>query len=246
MPDTRKHRGTHPEDERLFATDARRSLRRATSDLSWLLGRGYTTPSALKLVGDRYNLTKRQRTAVGRCACSPEAVASRQSRRIVPQHVGEQEVWVDGYNVLTTLEAALAGGIILAACDGCYRDMASMHGSYRKVSETLPALELLGDLTAGWNVRTMRWFLDSPVSNSGRLKLILKRLAERAGWDWQVELVSNPDTVLSETSHIVATADSVILDRCRCWLNLARLAVEDRVPNANVVDLSAAADGDET
>jgi len=34
--------------------------------------------------------------------------------------------------------------VILAARDGAYRDMASMHGSYRKVAETLPALELLG------------------------------------------------------------------------------------------------------
>ena len=53
-------------------------------------------------------------------------------------------LWLDGYNVLTTIEAALAGGVILAARDGTYRDMASMHGSYRKVAETLPALELLG------------------------------------------------------------------------------------------------------
>ena len=38
--------------------------------------------------------------------------------------------------MLTTIEAALAGGVILAARDGAYRDMASMHGSYRKVAET--------------------------------------------------------------------------------------------------------------
>ena len=48
---------------------------------------------------------------------------------------------------MTTIEAALSGGVILAARDGAYRDMASMHGTYRKVAETLPALELLGDRT---------------------------------------------------------------------------------------------------
>ena len=33
------------------------------SDLSWLLEKGYADRSALKLVGDRYRLRQRQRTA---------------------------------------------------------------------------------------------------------------------------------------------------------------------------------------
>ena len=59
-------------------------------------------------------------------------------------------LWLDGYNVLTTVEAALGGGVILIARDGAYRDMASMHGSYRKVAETLPALKILGKLLEAW------------------------------------------------------------------------------------------------
>ena len=38
----------------------------------------------------------------------------------------------------------MGGGIVLLARDGCYRDMASMHGTYRKVAETVPALEAIG------------------------------------------------------------------------------------------------------
>jgi hypothetical protein len=55
-------------------------------------------------------------------------------------------LWIDGYNVLTSIEAALSGGVILRARDGCYRDMASMHGSYRKVEETISAIHILGEL----------------------------------------------------------------------------------------------------
>ena len=100
---------------------------------------------------------------------------------------------IDGYNVLTTIEAALSGGVLLLARDGALRDMASMHGSYRKVDETRPALELIGQTLAGFGVSEALWLLDRPVSNSGRLKKIIEDLAGQRGWTWQVELVHDPD-----------------------------------------------------
>ena len=70
MPDTRSHRGPHPEDDRLFGSAVRPRLVEAVADLCWLLSRGYATPSALKLVGDRHVLAARQRVAVARLRCS--------------------------------------------------------------------------------------------------------------------------------------------------------------------------------
>ena len=84
--------------------------------------------------------------------------------------------------MLTTVEAALAGGVLLAARDGTYRDMASMHGSYRKVAETGPALELIGRTASELGVSECLWYLDRPVSNSGRLKTLMEELAAARGW----------------------------------------------------------------
>ena len=83
--------------------------------------------------------------------------------------------------------------MLLLARDGALRDMASMHGSYRKVDETQPALELIGQTLAGFGVGEALWLLDRPVSNSGRLKKIIEDLAGQRGWTWQVELVHDPD-----------------------------------------------------
>ena len=84
------------------------------------------------------------------------------------------------------------------------------------------------------------WLLDSPVSNSGRLKTTLEKIATEHGWGWLVvRVVQNPDRVLIETDQIVATADSVILDRCQRWFNLARRVVADQLPVVRVVDLSS-------
>lgn len=237
MPDHRKHRGPHPEDARLFSEEAVVSLRQAVGDLSWLLTRGYTTTSSLKLVGDRYSLNTRQRLAVGRCACSDEAQKRRQSRQITDEELKEQELWIDGYNVLTSIEAALSGGVILHARDGAIRDMASMHGSYRKVEETIPALRLLGEALSEGHMSSCRWLLDQPVSNSGRLKTTLRELAEENSWNWEIELVPDPDPILIDCAGIVASADSQILDGAARWFDLAGTVIRTRVPTAWVVDL---------
>jgi Protein of unknown function (DUF434) len=71
MPDTRTHRGPHPEDSRLFAPEAWPVLRQATEDLCWLLSRGYAASSALKLVGDRYQFVVQSCPRDHRPACAP-------------------------------------------------------------------------------------------------------------------------------------------------------------------------------
>jgi len=238
LPDTRTHRGPHSEDAQLFAAEAWPTLQQATADLSWLLTRGYAAPSSLQLVGNRHQLAERQRTAVERCACADTARTRREASRIKVEHPPAGALWIDGYNVLTTIEVALGGGVILAARDGTYRDMASMHGTYRKVAETLPALELLGRMTADGGPAQWIWFLDRPVSNSGRLKRIMQELAAGRGWPWQIELVPDPDIVLSASAEIIATADSVVLDRCQRWFNLARTVVSEHIPQARVVPLN--------
>ena len=241
MSDKRHHRGPDPEDERLFAPRACAALRSATRDLCWLLNRGYPAPSALELVGNRYALTRRQRIAVGRCACAEEAWRRRRAHEVEPPQVRGQELWLDGYNVLTAIEGALAGGVILLGCDGCCRDLAGVHGRYRKLDETIPALRLVGNLTAEWAVRRCCWWLDRPVSNSGRLQALILDVAASQGWDWWAETVFNPDKVLIESEQIVATSDSAILDRCRRWINVTRRVVDRHVAQAHVVDLCLAA-----
>ena len=236
MPDRRTHRGPHPEDGELFAESAWPRLRAAVADYSWLLTRGYAEPSAIKMVGDRFELNARQRMAVARSACTDAALERRLAKQVAPADVAGQPLWLDGFNVLTTIEVALGGGVALAARDGCFRDIAGVHGTYRNVEETRPAIALIGESLQALAPADCVWYLDSPVGNSGRLKANILEEAARRGWPWRVDLVHDPDPVLIAADAIVATADSVILDRCQRWFNLARHVV-DRIPNANVIPL---------
>jgi hypothetical protein len=238
MPHSVNHRGAAPEDEELFGPGTLPTLQTATSDLCWLLNRGYALRSALELVGNRHMLRDRQRLAVGRCACAEGSRARRGERCVEAGALQGQELWLDGYNVLMVLEAALGGGVVLVGRDGCYRDVLGIHGSYHRVQETVPALKLVGEWARDCGLAACHWLLDRPVSNSGRLKVLILRVAGEQCWNWTVELVMNPDSELAATPQIVATADSVILDQCQRWTNLVRGVIRQHVPGARVVDLS--------
>ncbi len=238
MPDTRTHRGPHPADPEVFASAQWPALRAALADLSWLLDRGYALRSSLVLTGDRRGLTQRQRLAVARCACSQEQLARRDAHRLSPGELAGRELWIDGYNLLITVEAALAGGMVFVGRDGCYRDLASVHGTYREVAETSRALQLVGETAARLGISCCRWYLDQPVGNSGRLKVLLLGLAAEAGWNWTAELAFSPDRILARTEHVVASSDSVVLDRCASWCDIAREIITNSVPGALLIDLN--------
>ncbi len=236
----RRHRGADPEDERSFGAARLADLRQAVHDVCWLLDRGYGIASATELAGDRYHLTRRQRIAVARCSCSGQARERRQRHCVSKAQLRGQALWLDGFNVLTAVETALGGGVILIGRDDCCRDVAGVYAHYHKVEETVPALQAIGRAVAEAGVAECRWWLDSPVFNSGRLKGIILGVAGEAGWPWQVEMVTNPDKVLSAAEQIVSSADHAILDRCEKWFNLARLVIAEQVPQARVVDLGRA------
>jgi len=190
-------------------------------------------------VGDRHRLVERQRTAVLRSACSNAALASRRSRRLDPNAMRGRPLRIDGFNLILTLESALGGGVVLGGRDGCLRDLASVHGTYRRVEETRPALELAARRLADWGIGPCTWLLDSPVSNSGRLAAMIRR----ADPSWHAEVVPDPDPILAAPGDPIATADSAILDRAGPWLNLARVLVEAEVPDAFLVELAPETSG---
>jgi hypothetical protein len=238
MPDKRSHRGPHPADEKLFAPAAISDLRSALADYSLLLTKGYAEKSALKLVGDKFSLTQRQRLAVMRSSCSDRQLSSRSKNHIEAKNLAGQSVAVDGYNVLITVEAAMSGGVIFAGRDGCFRDLASIHGTYRKVTETIPALRMIAEFLQKIGTGRVLWLLDSPVSNSGRLKTLIGELSDQNNWGWEVELLLSPDAELKKTDLVVASSDSVILDGCQRWINLATQIIEQKLPSAWIIDLA--------
>lgn len=236
LADSRKHRGPHPKDHQLFSARQIPFLRQAVADLSLLQTKGYAEKASLKLVGDRFRLTARQRLAVLRCAASDEAVELRRKKEVPVASLKDQPVAIDGFNLIITLESAFSGAYLFVGRDGCYKDLSGIHGNYRKVEETTNAILLASQKLQEWNAGKVTWYLDRPVSNSGRLKAIITEMASGHLCDWEVVLLQNPDRDLTASNQVVITSDSNILNQSKRWFNFAKAALPS-LGDANVVDL---------
>ncbi len=237
MPDKRQHRGAHPEDEKLFAPEQIKRISQAVSEMSWLLSKNYSIKSSLKIVGDHHRLNERQRAALQMAACSDEQRDSRNNKCADINKLSGSNLIIDGFNLLINLEAALSGGLILICRDGCLRDLSSVHGTYRSVDETEDAIHMVGRFLAVKKPISVRWLLDRPISNSGRLAHKITDMAVKNKWPWTAELVNSPDYILRSSGEIVVTSDSAVLDKAEKWVNLGAYLVRTYVPEAWVVDL---------
>lgn len=155
-----------------------------------------------------------------------------------PQRLGGQTVHIDALNVLISLEAALSGGLLLACRDGCTRDLSSLHGTYRIVEETEEAIRLVRDCLHGHDVARVVWWMDRPVSNSGRLAGRIRDAAGDLADRWSVMVVEDSDPVLAGASEVVATADSQVLDQCARSVDLVSPIVRASCPEAWWIDLT--------
>ncbi len=239
MPDSRTHRGANPKDEELFSHRNIIDIKAASADMCLLLTKGYSENAVLKLIGDHFNLTTRQRLAVLRASCSDRQRFIRERSHVRPHLISEQNIAIDGYNLLITIEATMAGGYIFIGHDGCYRDLASVHGTYRTVEETIPAIKLISKTLKELAAAEVSWYFDEPVSNSGKLKSLLMQFSEKNGLGWHIELAQNPDNILKESDDIVVSSDSGIIDSCTRWTNLAGYIIKNKITsNENIVDLN--------
>ena len=238
MPNQQKHRGQHPQDHLLFADNWKVPFGKAAVDLAYLWERGYAENSSVKIVGDRYRLNVRQRKALVRLCCHPGAIQKRLQTHLPPDLLKGRTVVIDGFNLIIFVESALSKGIILNCMDGVYRDIASVHGSYKRVVETGHALQLIGEVLNRLEVAAVHWYLDAPVSNSGRLRGFIRQEAEEQGLNWEVNLVADPDKdlVALEGDEVVVSSDGWILDQAKNWVNLNAYLLQNDLTKAVIFD----------
>jgi len=109
-----RNRGPHPRDTAEFDKKHLTALQQAAEDFSLLLTKGYTEVASLKLVGDHFKLSARQRTAVRRSSCTAKQLQNRQAKRTNAGKLKGKTVLLDGFNIIVTLESALSGAVLLS------------------------------------------------------------------------------------------------------------------------------------
>lgn len=224
-----KNRGKHANDDKIFGQKWIPVFKEAVKDLSYLLSRDYGPKASVQIVGNQYRMNSRQQKILLRMCAKSNAIIHRKSKMVAATNLKDQTVLIDGFNLLILLENALSNAYVFKSQDGVYRDISSVHGSYKRVIQTEESVVLIGQVLQQLAVEKVIWYFDAPVSNSGRLKTILYEIATKYGFNWVIHLVNNPDTVLAESDHIVITGDAWILDECKQWFNLGALLIESHL-----------------
>ncbi len=230
-------RGFYEEDKRWFSDNAILKLKKAQEELEWLLNRGYNTNAIMELVGGNYQFSIRQRDALKRSTSSKYEYEKRRSTLLPLSTAKDGCIYIDGFNLIITLEVALSGGTLILGNDGTIRDVAGLKGTYHIIDKTDSALILIGKMFHELKVPSVKFFFDAPVSNSGRLKTRILQHASTWKFNTEVELVPNPDIILCKMERIV-TCDSIILDKCISWFNIARKIINDYINDAKLIDFS--------
>ena len=229
-------RGYVPKDEQNFSPAALEKMRKASRHICYLINEGYELKQASTFVGNHFALSERQRLALARSIATTEQLGRRQAKE--KRSAFGEEVWIDGFNTVITLEVMLSDSLLFDCMDGTVRDLAALRGSYRIIPETEEAVNMLFGTLAVLKVAAVHILLDEPVSNSGRLMTLIadckENLGERCPFSLDIQLLKDVDHALWEKENVI-TADAIILDHCKSWLNLMKMCMTTRdVPTLRV------------
>jgi hypothetical protein len=227
-------RGFVPSDKIEFNNKNIDLLKKAQEDICLLLNRGYGIDKTIEFIGNHFLFSARQRLALKRSLSSFEDVKRREKHKLINEYENST-INIDGLNIIITLEVALSNSTLLRCMDGTLRDLAGLRGTYKLIDKTDVAIELIGLKLNKMKPQKVIFYLDSPVSNTGRLKLKILELLDKYNFDVDVILVPNADVILNKLDHVV-TSDGIILNTCTSWINLAYEIISEELPNTYYID----------
>ncbi|RQO41683.1 DUF434 domain-containing protein [Chryseobacterium sp. KBW03] len=233
-----RNRGKNTGDDTLFGSEKQiGKLKLAVEDMQYLLTREYPEKAASELVGNRYRLKTRQIQALRGASASDIQIQNRQLKHLKASDLKEKTVYLDGFNVLILLESLLSKAYVFEGLDGCIRDLSGVHGTYKRVNQTLRAMELVASFHQKNQIEKLVWIFDKPVSNSGRIKQIILEFAEQHQLNWEADLQYNPDKFLAESSELIVSSDAWILDHCKEWFNLIGYLIREEDLAVNLIKM---------
>jgi len=201
----------------------------AVRDYRLLLDKEYPVDASLKLVGDRYRLSHNDRMMLYRGVLSCHASQTNLAKLVRNPWDGAT-LGIDGYNILFTLMNYLHGHPMFIATDGFLRDVGGAHGRIADHRGFERMAEIAAEYLATLDLGNVVFFLDAPVSSSGRQAGFLREAFIRYGINAEVRLENGVDHFLAYwEGELIATADSAIIARTTAHVfDLARAILERR------------------
>ena len=209
----------------------------AAQDLRYLLGKGYPRHGALTFVGNRYQLPKMEREILGRGIYPGHEAWTRHNRLLGVEKIKGRAVGIDGHNVIITLESAILGRDLILCDDGAIRDAAWISGAYRPSKATDKAIKLVLDFLGRHGALSIVFFLYGAMSMSGEMAADIGAYLSAKNIIGRAKAVPLPREELAAFPGLVATSNSVLIDRVSEPIDLAGLILQGRKMKNEIITL---------
>jgi hypothetical protein len=209
----------------------------ACRDYAYLINRNYPERGTLKLVGDRYRLTRDQRTVLYRGISSAERSELRKAKLV--KEIASKSLAIDGYNVLFSLLNYRLGRFTFISTDNVLRDAGSLHGKLKDEEMFMDCITLLAKHLSAMHPSQVEVFLDSPVSHSERHAQVIADIFRQFNLVAYCKVIRSADYGLRhQPLDVLATSDSVIIENAETSVvDLPRTILEKQY-NALLVNLA--------
>jgi len=198
-----------------------RPLQKAAEDFRYLLNRTYPRKAALELVGNRYQLNADERHLLHRGIFSDMDSEWRKVKKIPFYQIRNKDLAIDGYNVIITIESALSGRPLILGDDGFIRDISGLSGDFKRSKATDEVIQLILDALNKTTPHIILFLFDAPISKSGALAQEVRKRMKQGGLPGDAQAIKVPEKILIGFPGVVATSDTVIIDKSKMAVDLA-------------------------
>ena len=132
----------------------------AIKDYKYFLERKYPQKSILKIVGDKYLLTGKERAMLFRGITIKSNIDKRKNILVKNiKGIKDKSLHIDGYNVLITVGSYLNGNMVFICNDNFLRDVSELHGKIFRNKFVERSLQLTIDYLKKNNVKMLIFIL---------------------------------------------------------------------------------------
>jgi hypothetical protein len=131
-----------------------------------------------------------------------------------------KNIYIDGYNVLISVEALLAGKNLYLSDDGFLRDSQGIFRKYKISGLTEKALFEIAEILAFCGPAWIEILFDQQIGMSGLMASNVRQILAKYGLNGTARTIKDVDRQLKIVEGIVATSDGNIIDASRSVVDL--------------------------
>lgn len=198
----------------------------AAQDYFDLLNKKYPQKTILELVGNRYKLSRTERSMLYRGVAS-ESENKLRAEKLIDERLTKNKVLsIDGFNQLLTIASYLNGDKVFISTDGFMRDASEIHGKVFRSELLERSIDLIKVFLISMNLECTVIYIDKQLNDHDTIKDYILNASNSTKND--VVLSEQVDKELkSLSSGIIATSDSQIIEESKVKIfDLARYTLK--------------------